>query len=1078
MLQLHSIKKNYTAGDVTVEALKGVDLAFRDNEFVSVLGPSGCGKTTLLNIIGGLDVYTSGDLVINGRSTKEYKDSDWDTYRNHSIGFVFQSYNLIPHQTVLANVELALTLSGVSKAERRRRAKEALEKVGLGDQLHKKPNQMSGGQMQRVAIARALVNDPDILLADEPTGALDTETSVQIMGILKEIAKDRLIIMVTHNPELAEEYSTRIVRLVDGKIVSDTNPVSDDEIKAAMPKAQEKAKAEAKKGKKRMSFTTALSLSFNNLMTKRARTLLTSFAGSIGIIGIALILAVSTGVNAYIASVQRDTLSSYPISILKEENDMAALLGAGADSAEGKTEHENDAVYSDPQLYQLFNTLFAAEKKQNNLTAFKSFLDKEMNAVTATTELHNYVSAIQYRYSMPMHVYVKNQAGEFVPCDLSEGLKNVAGEGDANDMMYNMLTADLSMINLWQEMLPGRDGELISDMIYEQYDLIHGEWPENKNEIVLIVNDKNEISDLAFYALGYMPEEDILKMLNAVMSGEKIPYAERKVEYEDVLNIPLRVVLPGNFYQFNDETKVYDYIGDSDLLNVENAIELKISGIVRQNDDAAGGALSSPFAYTAALTEYLIEENKNTPVVKAQTDDANKNFDVVSGLPFTLTEQNALTPAEKVEKIKEYFASLDTAGKTALYTTILSTPPEGYIEGAVAEMMKDLDTREKMLAMIAEHYPQYVGIFDSYSDEKLKTTIEDALSAIIEQNYVANAEKTVEAIKNTPSVSELQYFVAQILANPALATKQAQMGYIAIAWTKSTTMSMETVMTHLMTLDDAAFAAALNSVAQADAKTMYDQYSDSIPALAAAKLEKVAAVFDTEYGSETDPVKLESYYDLYMPSKTSETTLPDLLKKLGVISLDTPSSINIYAVTFEDKDAIGAIISDYNASVIEAGREDDKIEYTDYIALLLSGVTMIVDAISYVLIAFVSISLVVSSIMIGIITYISVLERTKEIGVLRSIGASKRDVSLVFNAETIIVGLASGLFGIGFSLLLCIPINFIIQTLSGISTLAAFLEPLHAIILIAISVLLTMVAGLFPSRMAAKRDPVEALRTE
>ena len=372
MLQLHKITKNYTAGDYAVEALKGVDLAFRDNEFVSILGPSGCGKTTLLNIIGGLDVYTSGDLVINGRSTKEYKDKDWDTYRNHSIGFVFQSYNLIPHQTVLANVELALTLSGVSKAERRRRATEALEKVGLGDQLHKRPNQMSGGQMQRVAIARALVNDPDILLADEPTGALDTETSVQIMGILKEIAKDRLIIMVTHNPELAEEYSTRIVRLVDGRILSDTHPVSEDEIQAAMPKAQEKAKAEAKKGKKRMSFATALSLSFNNLMTKRARTLLTSFAGSIGIIGIALILAVSTGVNAYIASVQRDTLSSYPISILKEENDMAALLGAGADSAEGKTEHENDAVYSDPQLYQLFNTLFASEKKQNNLTAFAS----------------------------------------------------------------------------------------------------------------------------------------------------------------------------------------------------------------------------------------------------------------------------------------------------------------------------------------------------------------------------------------------------------------------------------------------------------------------------------------------------------------------------------------------------------------------------------------------------------------------------------------------------------------------------------------------------------------------------------
>ncbi len=1080
MLQLKGITKHYTAGDSVVEALKGVDLAFRDSEFVSVLGPSGCGKTTLLNIIGGLDVYTDGDLFINGRSTKEYKDADWDTYRNHSIGFVFQSYNLIPHQTVLANVELALTLSGVSKAERRRRATEALEKVGLGDQLHKRPNQMSGGQMQRVAIARALVNDPDILLADEPTGALDTETSLQIMEILKEIAHDRLIIMVTHNPELAEDYSTRIVKLIDGKIVDDSHPFAPEEIEQAKPKALEKAKINDQKGKKRMSFFTALSLSFNNLMTKRARTILTSFAGSIGIIGIALILAVSTGVNAYIASVQRDTLSSYPISILKEETDIAAMLGAGADSAEGKTEHENDAVYSDPQLYQLFNTLFATEKKQNNLTAFKAFLDKEMNEKTATTALREYVSAIQYRYSMPLNVYVKNQAGEFVPCDLSKGLQNVGGNTENNQNLYNMLSNNLSMINLWQEMLPGRNGELISDMIYEQYELIHGAWPTEKNEIVLIVNDKNEISDLAFYALGYMAEDEILKMLSAVMSGGKIEYTERKVEYEDVLKISLRVVLPGDFYQYNENTGLYDYVGDTDLMKdkVNAALTLKISGIIRQSGDAAGGALSSPFAYTAALTEYLIEQNNQTPVVKAQTDKKNENFDVLTGLPFTITEETDLTDKRKAELIKEYFGSLDAKGKTELYKTILSTPSKDYIDETVATMMGSYTTRDDMIALIAKNYGMSVEAvtpyLKDYSDEELKKMISEALAAIVEATYIADAEKKINTIMNTPSAEELAYFTAQVLGNEMLATKQAQIFYITEAWSKSTTMSKTEIMAYLTGLDDAAFALALNSVAATDAAKLYAEYSDSMPNLAAAKLDKVAALFDAEYGAETDEKTLVGYYDLYMPSKTSELTLKDNLQKLGVISVDTPTSINIYAVTFEDKDMISDIISGYNAGV----SKEDEIEYTDYIALLLSGVTKIIDAISYVLIAFVSISLVVSSIMIGIITYISVLERTKEIGVLRSIGASKRDVTRVFNAETTIVGLASGLFGIGISLLLCIPINLIIQTLSGISTLAAYLEPLHAVILVAISVFLTMIAGLFPSRMAANRDPVEALRTE
>ncbi|MBQ7364029.1 MAG: FtsX-like permease family protein [Clostridia bacterium] len=939
---------------------------------------------------------------------------------------------------------------------------------------------MSGGQMQRVAIARALVNDPDILLADEPTGALDTETSVQIMEILKEISKDRLIIMVTHNPDLAKEYSNRIVRLIDGRVVDDTNPFTPEEIEKATPSAVEKQKQQDKKGKKRMSLFTALTLSFNNLMTKRARTLLTSFAGSIGIIGIALILAVSTGVNAYIGSVQRDTLSSYPISILKEENDMAALLGAGADSAEGKTEHENDAVYSDPQLYQMFNTLFAAEKKQNNLKDFKTFLDKEMNPATATTPLREYVSAIQYRYSMPLHVYVKNQAGDYVPCDLSEGLKNVGGDTSANENLYNMLSSNLAMINLWQEMLPGRDGELISDMIYEQYDLIHGEWPEEANEILLIVNEKNEISDLAFYALGYMSEDDILTMLDAVMRGEKIPYAERKVEYEDVLNIPLRVVLPGDFYQYNETTGIYDYVGNSDLMKdkVNASYTLKISGIVRQNDDAAGGALSSPFAYTAALTEYLIEENAKTPVVKAQTDPANSNFDVLTGLPFTITEETNLTDRQKAEKIKAYFASLDDNAKISLYTKIVSTPSEDYIKTTVDGMMSQYDTRDKVIALIAQNYGMSVEAvapyLKDYTDEELNQMLRDGLSAIVEAAYAAEAAEKIETIRNTPSAEELAFFAAQILQNPMLATKEAKIGYIASAWSQSTTMTAAEISAYLMALDDTAFNTALQSVVNADAAELYRQYSDSMPELAEAKNKKIAKLFDDTYLAEEDEKTLVSYYEVYMPSQTSSKTLADNLNTLGVISVDTPTSINIYAVTFEDKDLISDIISDYNDTVAE----EDRIEYTDYIALLLSGVTQIINAISYVLIAFVSISLVVSSIMIGIITYISVLERTKEIGILRSIGASKRDVSLVFNAETIIVGLASGLFGIGISLLLCIPINLIIQTLSGISTLAAHLEVVHAVGLVAISVILTMVAGLFPSRMAAKRDPVEALRTE
>ena len=1128
MLQLKNIVKEYTTGNYTVGALKGVDLAFRDSEFVSILGPSGCGKTTMLNIIGGLDEYTSGDLVINGRSTKSFKASDWDTYLNHSVGFVFQSYNLIPHQTVLSNVELALTLSGVSKAERRRRAKEALEQVGLGDQIHKRPSQMSGGQMQRVAIARALVNDPDILLADEPTGALDTETSVAIMEILRKISKDRLIIMVTHNPELAEEYSTRIVRLLDGQITDDSNPVTEDEIVAAEPVAMEKAKAERAKGKKSMSFFTALSLSFNNLMTKRGRTLLTSFAGSIGIIGIALILAVSTGVNAYIASIQRDTLSAYPISILHENTDLSAMFGNAAQKDENAVEHENDAVYSSAQMYEMFNTLFRGEKKQNNLTAFKAFLDKEMKAETATTALREYVSTIQYRYNIPLYTYVQSQfeKDKYVSTDLSAGIAQGSGAASANQNMYNSLAANLTVINLWSEMLPGNGDELISSMVKDQYDLVYGAWPTTKEEIVLIVDDKNEVSDLVFYALGYKSTEEITQMLSAFLNEEELPIIEvPPIQYEDICSISFKLLLPSDFYSKNeakstDGKPVFDYMGDNEtymqgVLKNQNTLSLRISGIVRQNEEVSGGAISTPFAYTSALTEYLIEENNKSEIVKAQSDPANENYDVLTGLPFFINEENKLTDAVKAEKIKAYFASLSLEEKVEMYITLLSIPQDldeqvatyTAMYGATVEDMKTnimkFATENPDMLKEFDFTLEQLGMYLNLADEEtLKGFFTQSIAAMIIAQERARVEKNVEMIMNTPSDADLDAIIGTmtyILENPSMIpaalgevtfpdirATEGKMAYILADWSTSVSMKPEDIMAHLATLSadelEATFRASLaksyavmketDMIAQIGAFQGFN--------LTESKLSKVSALFDGFLQMATEEM-LVPLYDTYMPAQTSSTTLEDNMEKLGIVSEDTPSAINIYSTTFENKDKIAKIISGYNARLEnDNDKENDKdiIEYTDYIAMLLSGVTKIINAISYVLIAFVSISLVVSSIMIGIITYISVLERTKEIGILRAIGASKRDVSRVFNAETFIVGLGAGLIGIGISLLLCIPINIIIHALSGVTNLSAFLEPLHMVTLVAISMGLTVVAGLIPSRMAAKKDPVEALRSE
>ncbi len=867
MLNLKNIVKTYKTGDETVAALKGVSVRFRKNEFVSILGQSGCGKTTLLNIIGGLDRYTDGDLIIAGKSTKQFRDADWDNYRNRSIGFVFQSYNLIPHQTVLSNVELALTLSGVSKHERRVRAKQALEKVGLGDQLKKKPNQMSGGQMQRVAIARALVNNPEILLADEPTGALDSETSVQIMELLKEVAKDRLVIMVTHNPELAQKYSTRIIRLLDGEITDDSDPYTDEE--AARTVAAEPNRKSGKKKKPSMSFWTALSLSVNNLLTKKARTILTSFAGSIGIIGIALIMSVSTGVQAYIDSIERSTMASYPITISETTMDTSAMLSAfmNSNSKENEVQEEN-TVYSNDVVVQMMESMTAGVTT-NNLKDFKTFLD-------SSEDIKNDCYDIKYTYSTGMNVYLENDDGTYTKglMDIYE-LYDAMGmdTGSASDMV------SMSSSSVWTELVGDRD------YINDSYDVLYGHLPENKNEVVLIVNDKNQVSDYTLYSLGLRDVDQLKEYFEsaqkAVAEGKENEYKleTRNYTFEELCNQTFSVLTDADYYNYDDEKKLISEASEAAVIDrLKTATKLKIVGIVRPSDEDEAKRHEGTIGYTTEFMNELINNVNGNAAVKAQLD--NSQTDLFSGLSF--------------EK-KEY-------------------------------------TADEIRAHIA----------------------------------------------NDPEMSQ------------------------------------------------------------------YVQMPDDM------LLQYGAAMMETS------------------------ATYEGNLSRLGYVDREKPSGINLYPKDFEAKERVTDAIEAYNDKVDEA----DKITYTDMVAMLMSSVTTIVNAISYVLIAFVAISLIVSSIMIGIITYISVLERTKEIGILRSIGASKRDISRVFNAETTIVGLTAGVIGIVITLLLLIPINMILHTLTGISTLSATLPVLGAVILVAISILLTYVAGLIPSGFAAKRDPVEALRTE
>lgn len=1013
MLQLKNIVKTYVAGDTKQDALKGVSMNFRENEFVSILGQSGSGKTTLLNIIGGLDRYTSGDLIINGVSTSKYKDADWDYYRNHSIGFVFQSYNLIPHQSVLSNVELALTLAGISKKERRARAIEVLKKVGLADHIHKRPNQMSGGQMQRVAIARALINNPDILLADEPTGALDSETSVQIMELLKEIAKDKLVIMVTHNPELAAKYSTRIIRVLDGCIVDDTDPYNVPDQISVIPQKRKKIS---------MSMGTAVSLSFNNLKTKKGRTLLTSFAGSIGIIGIALILSLSTGIQDYVNDLQRDTLSSYPVSIEKEESPLASILTASASEEDGgDTEKKENTVYSNNRMYELFNAMFASDSDTNNLTKFKAYLEEKMAEEPEKKDsdvLKDHVETIQYQYDVALNTYIETEDG-YRSTDMTSVFMNgmtssssTGSDSSENSMasMMGMSSSSMSqmsssMMSLWSELLPGNDGELISDMVYDQYDLEAGRWPEAANELVLIMSDQNEITDVAFYALGLMSDEEVTDMMKAVMKSETLSTKQREISYDDILETTFKLILNPDYYT-KEANGTWSYIGDDkDSMNlvIDHGYDLKIVGIIKPNPDAAVTSATGSFGYTSALTQYVIEQTNNSELVKEQKLPENENLDLLTGLPFVITEENDTTDEEKAEKIKEYFAGLNDVEKTKIYTEILSEPTDEEIEQMTSMYMNNFSSRDAIITLVAstmgmdeETAKSYL---EDYSDEELQEMLQKQLVQMIKENKSDSAQ-------------------AQVLQMRVNATEQGDL------------------------FGTAGYAA-------------------------------VAKAFDELIDSTDDTTVLAKYYDEYMPSTVSGSTLEETLQKLSAVDINSPSAINIYAKSFDDKEKIADVITQYN----ETAEEDDQISYTDYVALLMSGVNTMINAVSYGLIAFVSISLIVSSIMIGIITYISVLERTKEIGILRSVGASKKDISRVFNAETAIIGLTAGLMGIGVTLLLNIPISMVIDNLTGIGNIAK-LPVMGAVILVAISVALTMIAGLIPSKLAAKKDPVIALRSE
>lgn len=986
MLEIRNIVKNYETGSETVHALKGVSIAFRESELVSILGQSGCGKTTLLNIIGGLDQYTSGDLIINGQSTKQYKSADWDIYRNHSVGFIFQSYNLIPHQSVLSNVELALTLSGVSKAERRRRAKEALEKVGLGNQLNKRPNQMSGGQMQRVAIARALVNDPDILLADEPTGALDSETSIQIMELVKEIAKDRLVIMVTHNPELAEKYSTRIVKLLDGQIVGDSDPFDP----AKEPAHSEVRKSEVTKGQKTsMSFLTALSLSKNNLMTKKGRTFLTSFAGSIGIIGIALILSLSNGVQEYINSVERSTLASFPVSIQHETVDYTSLMTSMMNVRDNAEENRDpDRIYTNDISTEMMKTMLS-EMQTNNLAEFKEYLESDPDGISASIE------EIQYSYDSNLYIYGHSADGDIMQINPSTVMSAMMGQSMADNVSqmtntYSSLmgSSSMSSYDAFRELLS-------TDMLKTEYEVLAGRLPEAYNEVVVLVTDRNELSDVTLYTLGLRDQGELEGMMSSVMAGESfdLDTGDLSFSYDDLMGMEFSMLTAPEFYQKNDDGTWTDMRSDSEFMEqaAENGLKLKVVGILKPDADSLISSTNSGgIGYTHALTEYMIDKTNSSELVKAQKE--NPDVDVFTGIEFPKADEEEEQPMSQSEAMEMLTGMLTEEQRTKIN--------EGIMAALTEEQQAQIQSA--MMGMV--------------SDEQMNSIMMGVL--------------TPEQLTQLQSGADVNSLLTD--------AQKAQMS--------------------------AQIAASLTAEQNAELSTMMNGMVDPT---------KMYTIFMQVLTTD----QLRQLMDMTKEPETTDATYDGNLKLLGVAELSEPSSMKIYATDFESKEKITQLIEKYNDSKIVDDNQADVINYTDYVGLMMSSVSDIINSISYILIAFVAISLIVSSIMIGIITYISVLERTKEIGILRAMGASKRDISNVFNAETLIVGFSAGVIGIAVTLLLNIPINIIIENITGIANVA-LLPWQGGVILVVISMLLTLIAGLVPAGVAAKKDPVEALRTE
>ncbi|MEY8675251.1 ABC transporter ATP-binding protein/permease [Thomasclavelia cocleata] len=1019
MLQIQKIKKEYIIGNLHQTALNGITLNLRDNEFVAILGPSGSGKTTLLNIIGGLDHYDSGDLIINGISTKKYKDRDWDSYRNHTIGFVFQSYNLIPHQTVLANVELALTISGISKSERRKRAIDALKQVGLEKHVYKRPNQMSGGQMQRVAIARALVNDPDILLADEPTGALDSDTSVQVMELLKKVAKDRLVVMVTHNPELAQKYANRIVKVRDGNIVDDTNPFKIN--------VSNQSFAEHKNmGKASMSWLTSLSLSFNNLKTKKARTILTSFAGSIGIIGIALILSLSNGVNQYIQSIEEETLSEYPLQIQSTGFDITSIM-TDVHSNQDKDEKDDTKIYVSQMITNMFSKIGS-----NDLTSLKDYLD------SGKSDIKKYTNAIEYNYNIAPQIYTINSENiRQVNPDKSFSSLGLGSSTNSNSLISSMMSTDVFYP------MPSN-----LDLYKDQYDIKAGNWPKSYNECVVVLSKNGNINDFMLYTLGLRDYSELDKMIEQFSKEEsvEIPDNSTSYSYKDILGIEFKLVNATDYYQYDSNYNVYkDKKDDQNYMKnlIENGENIKIVGIVQPKDSATATMLQSGIGYPAALTTHVIKQAASSEIIKKQLD--NPNIDVFTGKDFNDRNKNQLD------------------------LNSLFTVDEGILKGAFTFdqsklSMEDLDLSQ--IKLDSSILPT-IDVNDIFSDMKINISqdnIESFTKAIITQfqEYL----KENELIDPT-KINE--YFRAFLQTEQVQKLFQDEM--IKIIQTSGLTEQFENQLQIVM-------AQYTDTISKSLQQQINVQMTKQMDNLAYSMQDSIK--IDTSAFAKAIKMNMneEELTELMMSLMTSEVSSYDgNLKSLGYVDFNKPTAINIYPKDFENKQNVINILDKYNNDIKNVD-EDKVISYTDYVGTLMSSVTDIINVISYVLIAFVAISLIVSSIMIGVITYISVLERKKEIGILRAIGASKRNISQVFNAETFIIGLLAGVLGIVITLLLLIPGNALIHEIAGNTSVNAVLPIGGAFILIILSVILTMIGGLIPSKKAAQEDPVTVLRSE